>query len=103
MGESADIVKRSKSCVSPGDYRVDQTNAAYCVVACEEDEIGLFTWWEWRESATGQRIAAYSSAVQMYAAFVPELANRYGFAAYAGLDEYMTTRRLDLLIFCTRR
>jgi hypothetical protein len=102
-GESATIVKKSKECASPGDYSFDQANAAYCVIACDEDEIGLFTWWEWVDLSNGERIAAYSSTIQMYTSSVPELDDRYGFAAYIGSNGYMTTRKMTLLLFCTRR
>jgi hypothetical protein len=96
-------VKRTKECAAPVDYSLDQTNAAYCVVRCNEGEIGLFTWWEWLDLSTGERIAAYSSTVQMYTASIPELADRYGFAAYVGSNAYMTSRRMNLLLFCTQR
>jgi hypothetical protein len=102
-GESASILKRTKSCGVASDYSVDQSGNAYCVISCNADEIGLFTWWEWVDGASGRRIAGYSSTVQMYTQSVPELADRYGFAAYVGMNEYMQTRRMDLFLFCTPR
>ena len=103
VGDSATIVKKTKTCASPSDYGVDERDNAYCVITCEEDEIGLFTWWEWLDVATGDRVAAYSSNVQMYTESVPELADRFGFAAHVGLNQYMTTRKINLLLFCTER
>ncbi len=103
VGESANIVKRSKSCTSVPDYSFDQTSNRYCVVSCNVDEIGLFTWWEWIDVSNGERVAGYSSTVQMYTPSVPELADRYGFAAYVGLNEYMSTREMNLFLFCTPR
>jgi hypothetical protein len=102
-GESAAIVKRTKSCRSPTDYSYNQDNDPYCVVACEAEEIGLFTAWEWTDLADNRRLAGFSSSAQMYSQAVPELADRYGFAAYVGLDEFMSTRRMDLIVLCTPR
>jgi hypothetical protein len=96
-------VKRTKSCSAPADYGVDQLGSPYCVVTCDPNEIGLFTWWEWIDVASDQRVAGYSSAVQMYTTVVPELADRFGFAAYVGRNEYMTSRRMNLFLFCTPR
>jgi hypothetical protein len=103
MGESANIVKRTKSCSLPDDYGHDQDNEAYCVVTCEADEIGLFTFWEWLDAESGERIAGYSSPMQMYVQTVPELQDRYGFAAYVGSDDYIYTRRMNLFLFCSPR
>ena len=61
---NANLVKNIKTCEQPSDYGVDQSNSAYCVVTCAVDEIGLFTWWEWIDVASGERVAGYSSAIQ---------------------------------------
>lgn len=102
-GESANILKRSKTCDSTDDYSFDQDDNAYCVVACDTDQIGLFTWWEWIDVATEERVAEYSSMVQMNTQTVPELSNKYGFAAFVGPSEYMSTRQMNLILFCTPR
>jgi hypothetical protein len=96
-------VKRTKSCRTPADYSYNQNNGPYCVVACAAEEIGLFTAWEWTNLADSRRLAGFSSSAQMYSQAVPELADRYGFAAYVGLDEYMSTRQMDLIVLCTPR
>jgi hypothetical protein len=102
-GESASLVKRTTSCRSPADYSRGPHNEPYCVVACAADEIGLFTAWEWIDLADNRRLAGYSSSAQMYSQAVPELADRYGFAAYVGRDEYMSTRQMVLIVLCTPR
>jgi hypothetical protein len=41
--------------------------------------------------------------MQMFTQTVPELQDRYGFAAFVGLNEYISTRRMNLFLFCTAR